>query len=51
MQLWTASQRKGVLMDTNLENEQKEYIFDEYEIQQEIDRLSVQYEMYMEQAI
>lgn len=38
-------------MDTNLENEQKEYIYDEYEIQQEIDRLSVQYEMYMEQAI
>jgi hypothetical protein len=38
-------------MDTNFENEQKEYIYDEYEIQQEIDRLSVQYEMYMEQAI
>lgn len=42
-------------MDTNidesLEKYQREYLYDEYEIQQEIDRLSVQYEMYMEQVI
>ena len=41
MQLWTASQKKGILMDFD-------YIYDQYEIDKEIDRLQVQYENYME---
>lgn len=38
-------------LDESLGKYQREYLYDEYEIQQEIDRLQQQYEIYMEQAI